>query len=142
TTRCHGRSIPGRTGDMKRRVGMRFGALTRATAAALVILVFGTASAALGATPPAATITPSSGPLTWQGAFYPLAGNVYAPGGQPTCEGDPGAIPGVNTCDVLELTVNVPAGYWSSHHGGVSIDIAWGDSNNDFDMFVYRKPAS
>src|SRR3982751_6443471 len=118
---------------------MLFRALKRASVAALVLVAFaGTAEAA---TPPAGTITPSSGPISWQGASYPLAGNVYPPGGTPTCEGDAGAIPGVNTCDVFELTVNVPAGYWSSHHGGVSVDIEWGDSNNDFDMFVYRKPA-
>jgi hypothetical protein len=118
---------------------MRLRGLKRTLVIALATLAFG-ATNAVAATPPAGTITPSSGPITWQGAFYPLAGNVYAPGGTPTCEGDPGAVPGVNTCDVFELTVNVPTGYWSTHHGGVSIDIEWGDSNNDFDMFVYRKP--
>ena len=116
---------------------MRLGTLT---VTALAVLALGTANA-FAATPPAGTITPNSGPLAWQGASYPLASNIYAPGGTPTCEGDPGAIPGINTCDVFELTVNVPAGYWSTHKGGVSIDIAWADSNNDFDMFVYRKPA-
>ncbi|HEY0409039.1 MAG TPA: hypothetical protein VGE42_02110, partial [Candidatus Dormibacteraeota bacterium] len=81
---------------------------------ALALLVLAPA-AADAATPPAAAITPDSGPLTWQGAFYPLAGNVTPPTGEPAkCEGDPGAIPGFNTCDVFELTVNVPAGYWST----------------------------
>jgi hypothetical protein len=106
-----------------------------------IVLALALAGAALAATPPTGTITPDTGPLTWQGMFYPLAGNVYAPGGTPTCEGDSGAVPGVNTCDVFELTVNVPPGYWGSHKGGVGIDIEWADSNNDFDMFVYRKPA-
>jgi hypothetical protein len=106
-----------------------------------VALAFAGANA-LAATPPAGTIMPDSGPITWQGQMFPLASNVYAPGGTPTCEGDAGAIPGVNTCDVFELTVNVPTGYWSTHHGGVSIDIEWGDPNNDFDMFVYRKPGA
>jgi hypothetical protein len=104
------------------------------------MVVLALAPAARAASPPAATITPTSGPIGWQGAFFAAAANVDNLTEPPKCAGDPGAIPGFHQCDTFELRVNAP-GYWSTHKGGVKIEITWADSSNDFDMYVYRKPA-
>jgi BNR repeat-like domain len=112
----------------------------RLTAAALALSLALFIPAAHAATPPAATIAPPSGSVTWQGQFFPAAANVDNVQAPPKCPGDPGAVPGFHQCDTFELTVN-SGGYWSSHKGGVNIRIEWSDPNNDFDMYVYRKPA-
>jgi hypothetical protein len=96
-------------------------------------------AAATAAMPASATIAPG-GSTSWQGDSYPLAGNTSDLEGTQTCSpDDPGSNPS-QMCDVFELTVNAPPGYWSTHKGGVRIDINWADPNNDFDMFVYKKP--
>jgi hypothetical protein len=99
------------------------------------------------ATPASATITPDSGPVSWQGQFYPAGGNTSNFAGDQKCSpsypggpDDPGAVPGVHECDVFELTVDVPDGYWLSRSGGARIDIQWASARNDFDMYVYEKP--
>lgn len=122
--------------------------LAAAFLAALVALAL--APAARAATPASATITPDTGPVGWQGQFYAAGGNVSNFAGDQTCSpsypggpNDPGAIPGVHECDVFEITVNVPADYWLTHSGGVRVDITWENDpgeDNDFDMYVYKKP--
>ncbi len=102
---------------------------------------------ALAADPAVVTITPDGGPATWQGAFTVAGANVSNAVARQLCPGDPGAVPGVHECDVLELTVSVPPGFWDTHKGGVSIAIDWDfldptGSANDFDMYVFRKPPS
>src|SRR5919106_478069 len=97
--------------------------------AALVVAARGTVLAsaprANAATPSSGTITPSSGPVSWQGDFVAAGANTSNFAGEQLCTGDPGAVPGVHQCDVFQLTVNVPAGHWSTNKGGVRIDINW-----------------
>jgi hypothetical protein len=40
-------------------------------------------------------------------------------------------------CDIFELTLNIPDGYWDTHAGEVTIAIDWTSSGDDFDMYVY-----
>ena len=112
---------------------------------ALVIVAL--APAARAATPASDTITPSSGPVTWQGELFVAGANVSNAAGAQLCApsypggpDDPGAAPGVHECDVFELTVNVPSDYWLTHSGGVRVAIDWPSADNDFDMYVYEKP--
>jgi hypothetical protein len=115
----------------------------------LAALLVGAALAApaMGAEPPSGTITPDSGPISWQGQFYAAGGNTSNFTGDQLCApsypggpNDPGAAPGVHQCDVFELTVDVPDGYWLTHSGGVSVDISWPSADNDFDMYIFKKP--
>ncbi|MGH3329799.1 MAG: CARDB domain-containing protein [Nocardioidaceae bacterium] len=41
------------------------------------------------------------------------------------------------TCDEHAVTLSIPADYWDSHQGSVSIDISWASSTDDFDLYVY-----
>jgi hypothetical protein len=100
-------------------------------AAGLLLTV---APAAPAATPSSGKIAPS-GKLAWDGPFTLFGMNIS--GG---CQGDPGAVPVVDTCDVYELTVAVPSGYYAKHKGGVDIRIRWSSSANEFDLLVFRKP--
>jgi hypothetical protein len=84
--------------------------------------------------------------VTWAGEFTAAGVNVSNAAGDQTCPGDSGAVPVVHECDVFELTVDVPDGYWSRTKGGVRIQINWDfqdptGNSNDFDMYVFRKPA-
>jgi hypothetical protein len=105
-----------------------------------VLLVLGTPGAVQAATPPSGTISPGDSPLTWDGEFFAAGANTSNFAGEQLCEGDPGAVPGVHQCDVFELTVNVPPGYWTTNKGGVRVDITWENADNDFDMYIFKKP--
>jgi hypothetical protein len=104
------------------------------------------APGAQAATPASATIAPG-GEAAWDGEHYAAAANTSnsflgqacAPS-YPGGPNDPGAVPGVNACDVFELTVDVPDGFWDANRGGVEITLSWGSPDDDFDVFVYRKP--
>jgi hypothetical protein len=98
------------------------------------------AQSAGAATPSSGTIAPGQG-LTWSGPFTALGANISDQIGVQECDGDPGAVPVVETCDVFELTVHVPQHYWNKHRGGVVITIDWQSANNNFDLWVFRKPA-
>jgi hypothetical protein len=122
---------------------------TRSAAALLIggIAMLALAPRAGAATPATGTLTPSGGPVTWQGEFFAAGANVSNTAGDQLCSpsypggpDDPGAVPGVNQCDVFELKVNVPSAYWLTHSGGVRVQIEWGSADNDFDMYVYKKP--
>lgn len=127
----------------------------RPARAAIAALVLSGALLPLGgakaADPSFATITPTSGPVEWEGAFTVVGANVsnFASDITPldqTCPGDAEAVPVVHECDVFELTVDVPEGYWATRKGGVRVDLSWeflepSGSANDFDMYIYRKPS-
>jgi hypothetical protein len=119
--------------------------LRRALGAAFAVAMF-VAPTAEAAEPPSGTIAPG-GELTYQGQFYAAAANVSNTAGDQLCApsypggpDDPGAVPGVHQCDVFEVTVDVPEGFWGTNKGGIEIDIEWASADNDFDMYVYRKP--
>jgi hypothetical protein len=114
-------------------------------AGSLVLLVL--APPAGAAAPAAATIRPSGGAVTWQGQFFPAGANTSNATGAQLCApsypggpNDPGAVPVVHQCDVFRLRVDVPRDYWLRHSGGVRIQIKWASADNDFDMYVYKKP--
>jgi len=87
-------------------------------------------SSAEAAVPPAGTIGPAPGSVTWQGMFY-LAQATPVP------EACAPVDPTFATCDHFSLTVDVPSTYWSSNTGGADISISWGSPDNDFDLYVY-----
>jgi hypothetical protein len=79
------------------------------------------------ATPPSGVIGPTPGSsVTWSGGPYLLP--------QPVPDGCP---PPSALCDHFQLTVDVPTSYWATHTGGADIQITWGSSNDDFDLYVY-----
>src|SRR4051812_12039758 len=43
-------------------------------------------------------------------------------------------------CDDYTLTVTVPAGFYSTHSGGVTISLSTQVPANDFDLYVYSNP--
>src|SRR6267378_5518716 len=50
---------------------------------------------------------------------------------------DPKVLVGPNACEVLTLTVNDTAAFWTNHTGGVTFHSVEGA--NDYDFYVYRK---
>lgn len=68
--------------------------------------------------------------ITWVGASYVVGANTQATCGQPT-----------DQCDIFHLSIGAPAGFWSSHFGGVIVSIDGYDANQDFDLRVYRENA-
>ena len=91
------------------------------------LLFIGPTSALALATPDHGTVGPSNTQVTWTGI---LAGSVAVP------ELCPDPTP---TCDHFSLTVDVPASHWDTNHGGVDLQIEWGSSLDDYDMYVYDK---
>lgn len=63
--------------------------------------------------------------VTWEGSFA-LTGRA-----------DP-AIPcqSGSNCDEHQLVVDVPANYWKTHDGGVTVKVAWESTSNDLDVQV------
>jgi hypothetical protein len=118
------------------------------TAGAMLAVTMLFAGPAGAATPPSGTIAPG-GELAWTGDTFAAGANVSNFTGDQKCfpsypggPSDPESTP-AEMCDVFEFTVDVPPGYWGQNKGGVSIAIDWsasGDENDDFDMYVYRKP--
>jgi hypothetical protein len=100
------------------------------SSAALLIgaLVSGTASAA---NPGSGTITPTSG-TSWDGETY----TRLVP--------DQNACPSKSAdrtnavCDHFILTVTVPANYYATRSGGAEVKISWADTEDDFDLFIYK----
>src|SRR6266550_7090132 len=82
------------------------------------------------ATPPAGTIGPTTVSTSWSGGPYAVPTPV-----PDVCP--PAADPGNVRCDHFQLTVNVASSYWATHTGGADIQITWGSSDDDFDLYVY-----
>ncbi len=106
--------------------------MRRALASATVLLLTATAGAAAFAsgagasTPGSTTLSPSDtgrSSVTWSGG--PYSGVVP----------DPSACTDA-TCDTHTVSLNVPADYWDTHSGSVSVGISWDLSSDDFDLYV------
>src|SRR5689334_19350873 len=94
----------------------------------LFLAITAVTTVALAATPPAGTLSaPSAGQtasINWTGG--PLNGATP----------DPAACTTVN-CDTYQLTVNVPATFYSSNPTyAVHVRLDWSSSTNDFDLNV------
>lgn len=72
---------------------------------------------------PARGATPSSGTLSDPGQTVSWTGQSYTTSDAPIPDG-------------FELTVDLPAGYWLDHDGGVEVAIAWESEYNLFDLVV------
>ncbi|WP_329585193.1 DUF5110 domain-containing protein [Kitasatospora sp. NBC_01250] len=71
--------------------------------------------------------------LSWQSPVF-AKGSVADPAHCPSQAQDPQGL----TCGRYDLTVDVPASYWSGNpDGGVPLSVQWPDQNNDFDLYVY-----
>jgi len=102
----------------------------RAAVATITLGVVATAlsSGAVASTPSTSTLSDPAGggtsTTTWTGG--PYTGAVLDPA---TCTDA--------TCDTHEVALNVPAEYWETHEGAVSVNISWGSSAEDYDLYVY-----
>ena len=87
------------------------------------------------ATPPAGTLTDTSGPMEYTAGpfFVPNAfGNSIAA----ECDPDP-AFPLV-PCDIYRLTVTLPADYATTHpNQSVIVRVEWGTAAADFDLYLW-----
>ena len=105
---------------------------TRAAGVAILgaLLFFGPTSTN-AATPPVGSVGPTPGSsATWSGGPYVVP--------TPVPDVCPPASDSTNVrCDHFQLTVNVPSSYWATHTGGADIQITWGSSDDDFDLYVY-----
>lgn len=45
-------------------------------------------------------------------------------------------------CDTYTFNVNTPANYWDTHDGGLTVQIKWTNTSDDFDMYVYDSKAA
>jgi uncharacterized repeat protein (TIGR01451 family) len=97
------------------------------SAASLALL-----SALLWAPLQAGAATPSSGTIGPPDGTSPATGGAACP---------PAADPLNLVCDHFFVTVNVAPAYWNDNSGGARITIDWsasGDTDDDFDMYVYQ----
>jgi hypothetical protein len=97
----------------------------------LAAVLFLASASAPAASQPSGTIGPPDGTsVAWSGGPY------VAPVALP--DECPGTIDILNVlCDHFYLTVNVPPSYWDTNHGGADIQITWGSSDDDYDLYVY-----
>ncbi|HEY1012450.1 MAG TPA: hypothetical protein VGE07_07060 [Herpetosiphonaceae bacterium] len=84
----------------------------------------------LGAAPARAnggsgTISDTARAVTWTSTFSP----IVTP--------DPSACTAAN-CDTYALTVAIPANYWDTHEGGVTVEVSWAGSGNDYDLYIQK----
>ncbi|HUS11719.1 MAG TPA: hypothetical protein VMZ30_14730, partial [Pyrinomonadaceae bacterium] len=99
--------------------------------AALLLMAITVPAPSEAATPTAGTIGPPPGSsFSWQGMFYAAASTAVP---EACASPDPGNL----SCDHFSLTVNVPASYWATNHGGADIQITWASADNDFDLYIY-----
>jgi len=100
-------------------------------------LVFST-QFALGATPPAGTLTNTSGPLSYSAGPFTVANPTPVPEVDvgPHCNNP--SVP----CDDFALTVQLPAGYMSAHpNASVQVTMSWtdaGSGKSDYDLYIYQ----
>src|SRR5204862_7219962 len=86
---------------------------------------------AAAATPGGGTVSAANPSISWTGASS-LAADTALP------EQCPPADPGNLLCDHFALPIDIPSNFWTLHSGGVSIQITWASSDNDFDLYVYN----
>jgi hypothetical protein len=92
------------------------------TTAALVGLFAGSVSPVVAASPGSGSLTTSSTRVEWTGT--PLTGTYN----QGTCVAP--------SCDEFTFQSNIPSSYWSRKPGGIAVKIAWGDVNEELDLYV------
>ena len=108
---------------------------------AVVALVFSTAVVApASAEEPERDVTVAHpGPGGWEGTIATgLNQNYDSATGEPCGDGLE------DQCDTTLLRVDVPAGYWDSHSGGLRIDLDnyFPNPGSDFDLYIYESDAS
>lgn len=85
------------------------------------------------ADPPSGTITAKTPTVEWAGPLDVVGANLTGQGGANECPA-----PVVVSCDVFELTVDVPPTGWSAT-GGVNVSITFTSANSDYDLYVYNE---
>ncbi|HEY0604194.1 MAG TPA: CARDB domain-containing protein [Herpetosiphonaceae bacterium] len=95
----------------------------------IVLLVGALPIATFASTPTAGSLNPPAGngssTVTWSGGPYTIA------------TPDPAlCLDASLNCDTFDLTLNIPANYWDTHEGNVSVEIAWSASSDDFDLYI------
>lgn len=93
--------------------------------AASMAIVLVAASTGNAASPSSGTIGSKDTSLSWNGQSF-VAAAVPSPS---ACSSQ--------LCDSFTLKVDVPSSYWNTHTGGAFVNIHWGSSNNNFDLYVY-----
>ncbi len=84
------------------------------------------------ADPDSGTVRPADRTSMWQGQNYPAAATAD-PAACPPKEEDPEDA----LCDHYTLSVPVAPSYWDTRSGGAEVTITWGESADDFDLYVY-----
>ncbi len=112
---------------MVRRVRRSSAMMAILLIAALLISVL--PAATFASTPSSGTLNPPSGNgssvITWSGGPYTVA------------TPDPAAcLDATINCDTFTFALNVPANYWDSHEGNVTVEINWASDVDDFDMYI------
>lgn len=108
----------------------RLGALVTAILTTATLLPW----PAVASTPSSGTVSVASPSTAWQG---PAMTAVTAGPSDLECTAPPDPpVPG-GFCDDFALTVDIPTTYWSSHAGGVQIDLTGVPPAEDFDLYVY-----
>lgn len=94
-----------------------------------------TPTATMAATPSSGTINLASTTLLWTGprktSSIPQQIGLTRQDLDATC-----SLPGAY-CDDFALTVGIDPPYWTTHTGGVTINITWPNPSDDFDLFVF-----
>lgn len=101
-----------------------------ATLATSLTITVGAVTSAPAATPPSSTLSaPEPGRITstssWSGGPI-TAANALVP-----------SLCTEVTCDTRLLTVDLPAGYWDTHDGAITIDLTWAQATDDFDLWIF-----
>ena len=129
----HGSASPGPEAGRTPRVGRR---RVLVSLAALALLVGVLEPSAIASDPTAGTIGPAAPTVAWQG---PDISATTAGPSDTECSAAP-ALPDRpfdGYCDDFTLTVDVPAAYWDSHTGQVTLDVTGTVPAEDFDLYVY-----
>ena len=127
---------------MKTNPGSQSGAVTPRAFAAFLLCA---ASAFLAMysfadTPPAGTLTPDSGPISYASGPFFIANQSPIPevDSGPECDNP------IQPCDDHVLTVALPAGYMTDHpSAAVQVTMSWtdtGSGQSDYDLWIYPNP--
>jgi subtilase family protein len=91
----------------------------------------------MATTPTGGAVDPSSPLITWTGSFATGGANAAGACAAPSGALGPAGMTPVAACDIFELDVNVPAGYWDGKTGGVTVTIdQFGAANIDLAVWV------
>ena len=96
----------------------------------LVVLFLATSTLLYASTPTTGTLAAANATVTWSGG--PYSGNTVdtSPANTSLCT--------TLTCDTFNLSVNVPANFYTTNpNDEVQIGINWASNLNEFDLFIY-----